>query len=371
MLHRRGLLLSATALMMADGVKSQQSTQPKGWEFAPPENAGFRSDMAERLEQAYASGELRGLHGVVVTSGGRIILERYFKGQDEAWGRDLGEVSFGPETQHDLRSVTKSIVGLLYGIALSEGLVPSLDTPVLDAFPAYRDLAGDPRRKQIRIAHVLSMTLGTEWNEDLPYTDPRNSEIAMEHATDRYRFVLDRPLVADAGQRWIYCGGATAILGHLIAKGAGRPLLEYARDRLFAPLGIDNIVWTKGSNGEESAASGLRLLPRDLARIGQMILDGGRNLDRQIIPADWIKASMTPRVSGAFENDYGYHWYLGKLRRDGQPWMAAYGNGGQRLILVPHLGLTTVIAAGNYNQPDQWRMPLRVFGEFILGALKG
>src|SRR5205085_12213779 len=108
-----------------------------------------------------------------------------------------------------------------------------------------------------------------QWNEDLPYNDPRNSEIAMESSPDRYRYVLERPIVQPPGQSWRYSGGATAILGHLVSRGAGMPLLEFARARLFGPLGIDVVEWTKGTNGEAAAASGLRLRAGDLARVGQ------------------------------------------------------------------------------------------------------
>ena len=133
-------------------------------------------------------------------------------------------VSFGPETLHDLRSVTKSVVGLLYGIALDRGLVPPPDAPLMAQFPEYGDLAADPARAGITVGHALTMTLGTEWDEERPYTDPENSEIAMEMAPDRYRYVLERPVIVPPGTRWIYSGGAVALVGALIARGAGKSL---------------------------------------------------------------------------------------------------------------------------------------------------
>ena len=151
-----------------------------------------------------------------------------------------------PETLHDLRSVTKSIVGLLYGIALDRGLVPPPDAPLLAQFPEYSDLAADPRRARLTIAHALTMTLGMEWDEQRPYTDPANSEIAMENAPDRNRFILERPFVAAPGERWIYSGGAVALIGDLIAKGTGRTLPDFARQALFAPLGITTFEWAEG-----------------------------------------------------------------------------------------------------------------------------
>lgn len=227
---------------------------------------GLAEDLGERLDQGVQSGELANLHAVVVMRHGRLALERYFEGEDERWGEPLGKVAFNADSLHDVRSVSKSVVGLLYGMALAEGKVPALDTPLVQAFPAYSDLAADEGRRGILISHALGMTMGLQWDEDLPYSDPRNSEIAMERSSDRYRYVLEQPIVAPPGERWCYSGGATALLGHLIAQGSGMPLLDYARHKLFAPLGIDQAEWTPGTNGEAAAASGLRLRARDLAR---------------------------------------------------------------------------------------------------------
>lgn len=317
-----------------------------------PDGAGdaLAPDLGERLDQGVRSGELRNLHAVFIARRGKLALQRYFDGADEIWGTPRGRVAFDAGTLHDLRSVTKSIVGLLYGIALAEGKVPAVDTPVLDAFPAYADLARDERRRGIRIAHVLSMTMGLDWNEDLPYTDPRNSEIAMEQSADRYRYVLERAIVSAPGQQWRYCGGATALLGHLIARGTGMPLLAFANSRLFAPLGIDGAAWTPGLDGEAAAASGLRLCAPDLARVGQLLLRRGDWDGRRIIPEAWIAASLEPRADAFDGVQYGYQWYLPR-RRDGAPAAMGIGLGGQRLVVIPSLDLVYVIFMGNYVRP--------------------
>jgi CubicO group peptidase (beta-lactamase class C family) len=317
-----------------------------------------------RLDTAVAAGDLPGLHAVIATRNGETILERYFPGPDWRWGQSLGRIDFTAETRHDLRSVSKSIVGLLYGIALAQHLVPTPDTPLLDAFPAYADLA-TPDRRRLTIGHVLSMTLGVEWNENVPYTSAANSEIAMEMAPDRYRFILSRPIVSAPGERWIYTGGATALLGHLIARGTGLTLHEAARKYLFAPLGITDSEWIDGSNAEPAAASGLRLRAPDLARIGQCLLDGGRG----IIPADWLKASFTPHTRIDAEVDYGYQWYLYNGSTGGAPWIGAIGNGGQRLVVIPRLGLVVAIFCGNYDSPEQATTPRKLLRDIILKAI--
>ena len=183
---------------------------------------------------------------------------------------------------------------MIYGIALGEGLVPGLDESLVAQFPQYPDLAADPQRQKITIRNTLSMKMGTEWNEDLPYTDPNNSEIAMELSADRYRFILDRPMVNKPGDRWTYNGGATAAIGYLIRKGTGKRISYYAEQKLFKPLGIEKVDWVSGRDGWPSTASGLRLTTHDLARIGTLILNGGKWNGRQIVPADWLNQSFTP-----------------------------------------------------------------------------
>ena len=155
--------------------------------------------MEKKLDEAFAAGKLPGLHSVLVMHKGRVAAERYYSGVDECRGTPLGERLPDAASLHDLRSVTKSVTGLLYGIALSEGLVPGLDENLFTQFPEYPDLAAQTDRQKITIRNVLSMKMGMEWNEDLPYTDLKNSEIAMDMAEDRYRFVLDRPMVTKPG----------------------------------------------------------------------------------------------------------------------------------------------------------------------------
>lgn len=336
---------------------------------ADPTAHGFADGFADKLDQAIADGALSSLHGVVILADGKLVLERYLAGNDESWGRPLGRVDFAAETIHDLRSVSKSIVALLYGIALKLGQVPAPDASLVAQFPDYPDLARDPELAKRRIFHVLTMTLGQAWNEDLPYTDPRNCEIAMEMAPDRYRFILERPALAEPGTGWTYTGGASALLGRFIERGSGLSLLDFARRHLFDPLGIAAVEWIAGADGTYSAASGLRLRPRDLAKIGHCVLKDGRWDGEQIIPADWLAQAFTPRVTCFDDIGYGYQWYLKDSTDRNGPRRFAMGNGGQRLILIPERGLAIAILCGQYNHPDQWQTPAAIMLEHVLPAL--
>ncbi len=357
------------ALILAGALLTSSPVIAEPWQKLDPEAAGFRPDVAETLDTAFAAGELEGLHAVLVIRQGKLVVERYYEGHDERWGSALGKIRFDAETKHDMRSVSKSVVGLLYGIALAEGLTPPLEAPIVDSFPEYKDLVADPERRRMTVAHALTMQLGLQWNESLPYTDPNNSEIAMEYAPDRYRFVLERPFLMEPGKMWQYNGGATALLAELIARGSGRPLLDFAKEKLFDPLGITDVEWVKGMDGQAAAASGLRMRPRDVAKVGQIILDKGQWKGKRIVPAAWLEDSFTPHASAFGDVSYGYQWWLGTSPNSGRRWIAAFGNGGQRLVVIPDLGLAIVITAGNYNQPKDWQLPAKVIADYVMPAL--
>jgi CubicO group peptidase (beta-lactamase class C family) len=371
MLSRRTVLAGAGAAFVANGVGPLSAAE---WQKAVPADTGFAPDLGERLDKLIADKRAWGLHGVVVARHGKLALERY-DSEDEIWGDSIGRVDFGPGTLHDLRSATKSILSLLYGIALSAGKVPSPERPLLEVFPEYADLATDPRHKKLTVAHALTMTLGFDWNEDVPYEDPANSEIQMENAPDRYRFIFTRPFVTDPGARWIYGAAGIELIAKLIVKGTGQSLPDFARANLFDPLGIGPTEWTKGFNGQPAPASGLRMTPRDLARIGQLILNRGRWEERQIVPAAWLDASFAPHISADEFRRYGYFWFSGDFGYGNPPnrpiahWIGAFGYGGQRLFVLPELDVAVAITAGNYTDRDQWIPPVRVMRDVVLASV--
>jgi CubicO group peptidase (beta-lactamase class C family) len=336
------------------------------------------TDLDARFDLARAAGVLPNVHGVMVLRYAEVIFERYLAGTDAARARPLGVVQIGPATLHDLRSASKSIVGLLYGIALAAGRVPPPEGPLLAQFPEYPDLAADPARQALTVAHALTMTLGTEWDElSLPYSDPRNSEIAMDAAPDRYRYVLERPIACPPGVRWTYSGGATAVLARVIERGTGKPIHAFAREALFDPLGLGATDWGQSATGEAFAASGVRMTLPDFARIGALVLADGAWNGRLLVPRDWLAASLTPAIAMPDGRRYGYQWYLGVVPTDdgagGIVWertVTAAGLGGQRLFLVPGRRLVVAVLAGNYDAPDQWRPPLAVLRDVVLPGMR-
>jgi len=318
------------------------------------------TELDEKLQKGVTSGDLPGLHGTIVELDQQRLAESYFNGEDESWGAPLGLVEHGPDTLHDLRSVTKSIVGLIYGIALAEGNVPAIDQPLYAQFPEYPDL-------QI-IEHALSMQMGIEWNEELPYSDPRNSEIAMEFAEDRYRYALEQKIVFEPGTEFIYSGGAVALVGKIIADGTGMPIDGYAKEKLFGPLGITEFEWAVGRDNVPSTASGLRLRLNDLVVIGNMVAQDGMFDNKQIVPSGWLNDMLTPRVALNEYVKYGLLWYI-----SGTPEKVVVfgaGNGGQRLTVQPDKNLVVASYCGLYNDPNAWKTSFKVLTDYAVPEAK-
>jgi CubicO group peptidase (beta-lactamase class C family) len=298
-----------------------------------------------------------------------LVFEHYLSGSDEAWGRPIGNIAFGREVRHDERSATKSVISLLLGIAIDHGLVKGIDEPVLSFFPECADLR-TPEKDRITLRHLITMSAGLEWHElDIPYANATNSEVRMEAASDPYRFVLEQPVVAPPGDLWNYNSGGAEVIAAVLKKVAAKPVDDFARELLFEPLGITDVEWPRYANGNVIAGGALRLRPRDLAKIGQLVLQRGNWRGTRVVPASWIDAAMTPQINIG-SDFYGYFFWLGRslVERHEIRYVAAVGLGGQRVFIVPELDLVMVMNAGLYESPAQGLVAMRVLDQYVLKA---
>ena len=270
-----------------------------GWPLGTQAAAGLDANrlcaLAARLEQSPQDN----VHAVLVVRDGRLVLVYHRCGPDGGGGLAGGWVAHGPATLHDMRSVSKSVTSLLVGIALDRRLIAGLDEPVMGYFPQYADLR-TPTKDAILVRHLLAMSSGIAWDENRPYTDPANSEIAMIRSPDPYRFALEQPIAAAPDKVWNHSGGSTQLLAGIVERATGRSFTDFAREALFEPLGITDYEWVVMPNGVIAAASGLRLRPRDMAKIGQLVLNGGEWGGRQIMSAEWLQESMRPQRSSSY-----------------------------------------------------------------------
>ena len=343
-----------------------------GWSIAGQADVGLDPARLCQLDTFIAQWPKANIHAVIVARNGKLVMERYFTGEDERWGDKLGNVTYGPEVKHDLRSISKSVTSLLIGIARSEGKFPALDSPVFDAFPDYADLK-TPEKVRITFRDLLTMSSGLAWEENLPWNDPRNNEREMVMATDPFRYTLSQPVAFPPGTVYAYSGGATSLLGEALARSTGRPLRDYAREKLFQPIDAPDFEWLDaGVSGKLGAFGSLRMRPRDAAKLGRLLLTDGQWNGRQVIPAGWAAESTKPRINGEGLFFYGYQWWLGRSFRHGGEltWAAGVGLGGQRLYVVPALDLVVMITAGHYRDSLQGPIPFGIFNRVVLPAVK-
>ena len=338
-----------------------------GWPvpFANEDKLIDRDALCRMADRLAASANV---HAVLVARGGKLLFERYFRGADEINDRPVANATFDADTLHDMKSVSKSVASLALGVAIDRGLIGSVNEPIFSFFPELSDLRS-PEKQRIRLSHALTMSMGLKWVEATPSTGNYNNDEARMHmAPDPCRYVLGLPVTAPAGQDFFYNTGALTLVSAIIRKVVGRPLDEFARETLFEPLGITGFEWTR-VKGDTNAGGGLRLRPRDMAKIGQLVLAGGRWNDRQIVSKAWIDASMTPRLEATGPYFYGYLWWLGRSLHDGREvhWAAALGRGGQSIRVVPELDLIVVVTAGYYQDysPPAFQVQSGIFRDVL------
>lgn len=364
-------LAALVSLLFAPGAQSRWPT--KGWPVATPASVGLDPAPLAALDREIAAGKYGYVDSILVIRRGKAVYERSYRHDyDRAYGelaKIKGPLNPDPKGQfnyynpdwhpyyrrgdlHSLQSVTKTVTSILIGVATArKEFGANLDTPVLRYFDASKVAHVDERKRRLTLRHLLTMTAGLEWNEDLPYSDPNNTAMQMEASDDWVTFAINRPMAHEPGTVFAYSSGASALLSHVFKKETGLGIDEYARRRLFGPLGIKDFYWKRTPAGLPDTEGGLYLRPQDLAKIGYLYLTDGVWEGRRILQTDWIRASVAPSVSKARGGmKYGYKWWL--LPYADSPerlaWLAS-GFGGQRLIVVPEYDLVVVFTGWNID----------------------
>jgi CubicO group peptidase (beta-lactamase class C family) len=258
---------------------------------------------------------------------------------------------------------------LLIGIAIDQKMIRGVDEKLSTFFPEYKSVfeKNGSEKDPICLKHLLSMTAGLAWDESsLPYTDARNDHVAMNNSEDQIRYVLERPLVAAPGTKFNYSSGISIVLGEIIHKVSGMRADKFAEQHLFKPLGISDYSWSNYPNGLIQTGGGLHMRPRDMGKIGYLLLNRGRWRGTPIVSETWLRESTKQQAP---DRTYGYQWWLGQLPVGNRRVVTygALGRGGQFVLAMPDLQLVAVFTGWNDGN-GLGEQAFDMLKEFILPA---
>ncbi|HEY8446329.1 MAG TPA: serine hydrolase [Thermomicrobiales bacterium] len=318
------------------------------WRKAGPDRMGVDRE-AVRLAGDVIARDLPHVTGLVVVRHGYIVHERYF---GDSYGRD---------DPVNVRSITKSVIGTLIGIAVAEGKL-KLDQTLGELIPDRIPPEADPRTREITVRHLLTMTSGWAWDIGTDYQ-------RLIASDDWARLTLSLPVVYEPGTFYAYNTGGSHLLSIILSEVTGQDTADYAQEKLFDPLGIPRPSWQRSPQGKVSGGFGLELTPRDMAKLGELYLNEGRWDDQRIVPASYIRHAISVKSSGDSTGgaQYGYQWWV--TNTDGYHAAFALGFGGQYVYIVPDLDLTVVIAAGFETPPAGFGPPRPVIENIIVPAV--
>lgn len=365
-----GIALLAPALAT---VESQEERAPLAlpydWEVATPSSQGVDAKALEEVSRRAAAGEFGQVDGLLVVRGGKLIFERYYHG----W--DMHRI-------HTIQSETKSVTSALIGIAIGEGKIKSVDQPVMDFFPEYKNLFDDPRKQRLTLRHVLTMTFGNDWKEQAyPYSNPLNIVWRMALAEDWMKFILEQPMVEEPGTRFNYNSGSSLLLSGILQRATGMQANHYAEEKLFDPLAIPVYGWYRNFIHPQHwthTGGGLNMRHRDIAKIGYLYVSGGRWKGKQVIPEEWVKESTRVHLRTGEGSDrwYGYQWWLQKLPAEtaapGDPIEVIQGRGwgGQFIMAIPRLDLVAISTSSSFEDESIARKGMAMLMSHIVPAVK-
>jgi CubicO group peptidase (beta-lactamase class C family) len=300
-------------------------------------------------------GRYEGIDSVVIARNNKLLL--YWYDRD----RELDEfddwINNSTRERHILHSTSKSFTSALIGIAIDQGHIKSAQVPFFDLFDYESYENWDSRKAEMTLEDALTMQLGLHWDEwSLPYTNPDNDlRILTANNWDWAKALLDLPLSNDPGTRFTYNTAATTAIGQALENATGMGMATFANTYLFYPMQITEARWSRTPTMLPVGGSGLFLTGRELAKFGQLYLDGGVWQGQQLISAEWVAASVVRHVDLSdvmrFSEGYGYQWWLDELQYKGQlleTWVTS-GYGGQYMFVVPGLELVVAFTGRNYN----------------------
>jgi CubicO group peptidase (beta-lactamase class C family) len=347
MKKRMGTLLGAImifASLTASSTQPDPSTGGAGaagwfpqnkWRTSSPEEQGIDSRGILGMIEKVVS-EALPVHSFLLIRNGYLVTEAYFtpSARDQA---------------HLLYSMTKSVTSTLVGIAIGEGLIKGVDQKVLDFFPEIRKKSTDPFLSELTVENLLTMSAG---HDDVLAPEPGTPR-------DWVGEFFSKKISNKPGSVFLYDSGCAQVLSAIMRTATGKTLLEYAREKLFTPLGIDTVYWLPDSSGRSMGNSWLKLRPVDMAKLGYLFLNNGVWNGRQIVPKEWVAQATVLRMdtrgkmNAAEDDGYGYFWWMSSFGG-----YSAHGFGGQYIFVLPEYNAVAVFTGGFTNPgfPTSWEL---------------
>jgi CubicO group peptidase (beta-lactamase class C family) len=326
------LLISiSTAILITGCMKNENLQIPyqgftpeetgDGWEISSPSSQGFDALALEKVYRTLSNEEqYPNLRSLLVIRNDKLVGEAYFKDHQDR------------ERIHAVMSVTKSITSLVAGIAFDRGYLASVDESLYEFIPELLD--GDPHKRGITIHQILTMETGLEFDNDI-----HTGEMIYCNGSS-LEYILSKPMVFEPGTDWYYGDGNPQVMSGIITRVSGQTMEELAREFLFKPLGIQQYYWETHRDGLTLGGMGLWLKPRDMAKIGKLVLKGGNWEGMQVISNEWVSAST---VRQATHRDYGYYW----LTSENNSFWAS-GKGGQIIWVCREKQIVVVVTSDSF-----------------------
>ena len=292
------------------------------WQYSAPEAQGMTStSLLEMMEDIKKN--RYNIQSITIVRNGYLVLDAY--------------INFFEEGQkHETYSVTKSVTSALIGIAIDKGYIKDVNQTITQLFPNKKIDNLDKLKRLMTLKDLLMMTSGLDCNYGS--VNKWAGTITMRKSNDWTQYNLNLPMAQTPGEYFNYCNGVSHLLSAIIHESTHMQTLDFAKKHLFNPLGIKDIEWEESPEGINNGFMGLRLQPKDMAKIGLLYLNKGEWENKQIISAEWIEESTHPYIDGRWNGeDYGYQWWINPAG-----YYSAVGMFGQAIYVVPGKNLVAV-----------------------------
>lgn len=340
------ILIIFLVLFVIIGCKEKNINETEGrvinWDKVNPEELGVNSNLLNNMDD-FILKEYPKINSVIVLKQGTLLFENYYN-------------EYNSDSLFKMASVTKTFTSALIGIAIQEGYIGGINDKVVKYFPQYAEEINDSRFKELTIEDLLTMT------DSLAWADSKNKKVLINPI--KYAFGLS--LTGEPGDKFNYSTLNSQILSGIITEATGMNELDFADKYLFGPLGIKKRKWSKDLQGNNTGGFDLQLRTRDMAKFGQLYLNGGLWNEQQILPRSWINLTTKKYSEGGLPHGekYGYHVWVTKV--EGFPAYFAGGLGGQFIYVVPELDLVVAITSELDMHREKHR---KIINNFIVPAI--